>query len=122
MSNYDKQLQRLLSAYPDSYITEQMNKLWLPKWSDYSMSVIHRSVDRAIREFHQFPKLDEFMEIVVDESTRQNRAALRDRMDNCSICDHGYIETKPDAFRPCENCIPDTYHRWAVGDYEPSQQ
>ena len=120
MNNYQKALFRLVAAFPDNYATEQMNTLWLSRWEDYHISIIHRSVDLAIREFTQFPALDEFMEIVMDESTRQNKAALRERMALCQSCDHGYIETRPDFFRPCENCLPDAYHRWAAGDYEPT--
>ena len=121
MNNYQTALLRLLEAFPDNYATDQMNMLWLSKWREYHISTVHRSVDRAIREFTQFPALDEFMELVMYESTRQNKAALRERMEHCKSCDHGYIETRSDFFRPCEDCLPDAYHRWAAGDYEPTK-
>ncbi len=121
MTKMETQLTRLLNAYPDSYETEAMRSLWLSKWSDHPTSVIFRSVDRAIRAFHNCPGLDEFMEIVADESVRQNRAVLRERMENCSDCDQGFIESKENHFHPCENCLPDAHHRWVAGDYEPTR-
>ena len=118
MNNYQTALLRLLEAFPDNYATEQMNTLWLSRWENYHISVIYRSVDRAIKEFTQFPALDEFIELATEETTRQNKAALRERMELCQSCDQGYIETRSNFFRPCEDCLPDTYHRWAAGDYQ----
>lgn len=120
MTRMETQLTRLLDAYTDSYETPAMRSLWLSKWSGYPISVIFRSVDRAIKSFYKFPGLEEFMEIMVEESTRQSRAILRERMEQCPNCDRGMIEVKENHFRPCENCLPDTHQRWVMGDYEPT--
>jgi len=117
----DDTFSKLLDAYPDSYDAGNMRELWTQTWEKEPLSVIVRTADRLMKTWQRCPSLDEFMEETKKETHRQNRAALLEQMDACPECDHGYIETKENTFKPCHSCLPDSYERWAVGDYEPTR-
>lgn len=113
---------KLLGAYPNSGDGRYMRTLWVDTWSSYPNSVIVRTVERVIRTWQRCPSLDEFMQEVTEEETRQSHAALRERMEACTKCDLGMVETKPNSFRPCDDCLPEGYERWCAGRYEPTHR
>ena len=117
----DEAFSKLLAAFPTSYDAGQMRPLWLSAWSDYPLAVVVRTVEFVIRSYSTCPSLDEFLEEADAESMKVNRAYLRERMLVCPKCDMGMVETSPDLFRPCEDCLPEGYERWANGMYEPTQ-
>jgi len=117
MDQFEKALEHLLAGFPTSYASDQMRTLWLDTWSQHPVSVISRTVDSVRRTAVKFPSLDEFMGLAEEEATKQQRIGRRDRMDKCE-CHSGFVETKPDTFRPCEKCLPETYARWSSGEYE----
>jgi hypothetical protein len=79
-----------------------------------------RTVDHVVRTWQRCPSLDEFMQQVAVEIERQNFVARKERMEACNKCLTGFIETKPDFFRPCEDCLPEGYEQWRSGNYEPT--
>jgi hypothetical protein len=111
---------KLLAAFPTSYDAGQMRPLWLSAWADFPLGVIVRTVEHVIRSYPTCPSLDEFLNEAETESLKVNRAHLRERMLVCEKCDMGMVETKPDLFRPCEDCLPEGYQRWFNGAYEPT--
>jgi len=117
----DDAFEKLIAGFPTSFATDKMRALWLDTWSQHPKSVISRTVTTVVRTWQRFPSLDEFMELAEKESGKQSFVAQREKMDACPKCDCGMVETKENHFRPCENCLPDGYDRWAVGAYEPRQ-
>lgn len=112
---------KLIAAFPTSYETNEMRALWLQEWSQHPSSIVVRTVDRIIRTWQRFPSLDEFLEESKGEAKRQNRALRQQMMEECPKCDCGMVETKPNSFRPCEDCLPEGYEQWANGNYEPQR-
>ena len=117
----DEAFTKMMDAFPSSYETPQMRPLWLSAWSDFSPSVIVRTVDIVIRNFITCPSLDEFLEEAQAESVKVIKSYMRERMVECTKCDMGFVETKPEFFRPCQSCLPDGFERWSRGSYEPTQ-
>ncbi len=112
---------KLLAAYPGSRSSDQMEALWFNEWQQLPSAVVVRTVDKIVRTWQRFPSLDEFLEEAAVEAKSQNRALRREMMEECSKCDHGMVETKPDAFRPCQDCLPEGYEQWVNGNYEPQR-
>ena len=119
---YDKAFTKLLAAYPTSIEGPKMRGLWTDTWSAYEPSAVVRTVDHIVRTWQRCPSLDEFMTEVENEKQRQNYIARKEKMEACPNCDHGLVETKPDFFRPCEDCLPEGYQQWRNGNYEPSKR
>jgi len=119
MNQFEKAFDKLLGAFPTSYASEQMRTLWLDTWSQHPISVISRTAVTVARTGAKFPSLDEFMALAEKEASKQSLIGRRDRMEACPKCDSGFVETKTDTFRPCEDCLPDSYGQWASGEYEP---
>lgn len=122
MNIQEEAFDKLLAAYPTTYGSSNMRPLWLDTWSGYSSSVIVRTVDHVIRTWHRCPSLDEFMKEAVAETERQKSIARKEQMDACTKCDQGFVENKPNSFRPCEDCAEESYERWRAGAYEPNWQ
>jgi|TARA_R110002020_G_scaffold50348_7_gene142349 hypothetical protein len=120
MDMKDAAFTKLLNAYPNSYDGGNMRALWTDTWAAYDNSVIVRTVDHVVRTWQRCPSLDEFMQQVAVEIERQNFVARKERMEACNKCLTGFIETKPDFFRPCEDCLPEGYEQWRSGNYEPT--
>jgi hypothetical protein len=119
VSQYVRAFDKLLIAYPNNYASEQMRTLWLDTWSQHPISVISRTVNTVVRTWQRFPSINEFMELAEKEAGKQQFVLKREKMELCSKCDVGMVETKEDHFRPCESCLPDSYAQWASGEYEP---
>ena len=114
---YDKVFDHLLNAYPEVIATDKMRETYLVVWRNLPLPVVKRTVDRFIEKWARCPSLDEF-EIEADiEAQRQSVALRRERMDQCTRCDAGWVLVNDDAVRPCSNCLPDTYENWATGKY-----
>ena len=119
VSQYVRAFDKLLVGYPNNYASEQMRTLWLDNWSQHPISVISRTVDTIIRTWQRFPSIDEFMDLAEKEANKQSFIGRREKMETCPKCDQGMVETKENHFRPCEDCLPDSYGQWASGVYEP---
>lgn len=120
MNIQEEAFDKLLAAYPNSYGSSNMRPLWLDTWSGYSSSVIVRTVNHIIRTWHRCPSLDEFMKEATQEIEKQKVVARKEQMATCVKCHFGFVETKPDFFRPCEDCLPEGYEQWRSGKYEPT--
>jgi len=117
----DHAFAKLMAAFPDKYSSDQMESLWMHEWQQLPSSIVVRTVDKIIRTWQQFPSLDEFLVECAAEAKSQNRALRREMMEECPKCDTGMVETKPNAFRPCEDCLPEGYEQWVNGNYEPQR-
>tara|TARA_R110000751_G_scaffold63286_2_gene130726 strand:+ start:78 stop:446 length:369 start_codon:yes stop_codon:yes gene_type:complete len=121
MRIYADAFNKLISAHPTVMQTDIMAETYIESWKKLSPATVSRTVDWFVANWARFPSLEEFNDQAKLERGLQNRNAKKQQMDSCLKCDRGFIsvDLENDTFRPCEECLPDTFENWATGQYAP---
>jgi len=122
MKLHEQALNRMYDHYPNILNRVVMVQTWMPEISNFSIAVVARTVDYFVREWDRCPSLDEFMKRCESENKKQTSIRRKDSMNDCPVCDNGFITTDEDPYtvKPCRNCLPETYENWATGEYRLS--
>ena len=133
MSVVEKQLTKLVNAYPAVKVNDEMVEAWTKRMSRYTSSIMTKTVDALIDTCRFFPSVAQFAECAEAERLKEKQVRTARTRGECHECEGGwvYIDTPTEAVyangtpkidtttKPCRTCLPEPYERWTAGEYKP---